>query len=277
MNWTLGLCVLVLAHPVALHRLEPAPDPPPIPRDAPDLEDAITRAAVAFAAGEESYAAAEFDQAVHSFSEAQDLAPHPHTQFNLGLALMQAKRWAEAWGTFEALLDEPISDGFRRDVRDQLTTLRSFVSFLSVEADPSHVLCLDGQRFDGQRTLVPPGPHHLDLDAWKSNVVLKPGDDVHLDLRFVATQGDRPRTARRPPRSLTPLLATSSATAGLGFALSLSAAIHGDSETRRGLAGAAAGATSVAVATAIGALVIHRRNRRAQQRRPSRPPPRPAC
>jgi tetratricopeptide (TPR) repeat protein len=221
-------------------------------------------AGAAFARGVEAYKEGRYDEAIEAFSRAQELAPHPDTLFNLGLAQQRAERHLDAWRSFEALLPLARDEQEREDVLAAQAVSRAHVAWVRVIAEPGDALvCFDGEPMPldehGRRALLTtPGVHRLDVDRERRTLALEGGESRTVELTVL------PPAAPPPTRKTLRVLAglalggAGAATAGgLGAAL-----VEEPDETRMGLGLGAAVAGSLAVASTVAALVVHRRARR---------------
>jgi hypothetical protein len=218
----------------------------------PETPDARTleRAADAFAAGERAYRAGDWDTAVEHFEQAQRLAPHPFTEFNLGLAQAHAGRTLDAWRTFERLATEAEDPKDRAEAELQRAELREQVAMLRVDARPGAVACLDGGPIAiGQTAVVLPGPHRLQVDAQQRDLELEGGETRHVDLR----------SANPPSAAVRPLLGVAIGAGVLALGTGMGTLGTDDRGTEIGLAVTAGTAAAIAVGTTIAALVLHTR------------------
>ncbi|MCA9706756.1 MAG: polynucleotide adenylyltransferase PcnB [Myxococcales bacterium] len=241
---------------------EPAPDDESALRnDLPD-EDRLAEAGAAFARGVQAYKEARFDEAREHFAEAQRLAPHPDTLFNLGLAQQSSEHHVDAWRSFDELLEGTTDDREREDILAAQAASRPHVAWLRVQTNLEGIVCLDGAPMprDGRGVpsmLTTPGAHRLDVDREYRPVELDGGERRMMELDFA------PRTPPPPPRRALRALAGLSiggtaAAAGLG----LGAALVDDDRARLGMGLGAAVSGTLALTTSIVALAIHRRTRR---------------
>jgi tetratricopeptide (TPR) repeat protein len=228
---------------------------------APPTE--VEEAGEAFARGVEAFKEGRFEAAVEEFSRAQELAPHPDTLFNLGLAQQRAEQHVEAWRTFDALLPQARDEHEREDVLAAQTASRPHVAWLRVLVEPEGVVvCLDGapmpvDEHGRHALLTTSGRHRLDVDRQARALELEGGETRTLELS--ATSLVAPPPSRKKLRALAGLtIGGAGAAAGLG----LGAAFGGDPTVRIGLGAGAAAAATLAVSTTVAALVVHRRARR---------------
>lgn len=229
---------------------------------APTTE--LEEAGAAFARGVEAYKQGRYDEAVEQFSRAQELAPHPDTLFNLGLAEQRAERHLDAWRTFEALLPQARDEQEREDVLAAQAVSRAHVAWVRVIAEPGDALvCFDGEPMpideNGRRALLTtPGRHRLDVDRQRRTLELEGGESRTVELTVAPPAAPPP--SRRTLRVLAGL-AVGGAGAATGAGLG-SAFVADPDAARLGLGLGAAAAGSLAVASTVAALVVHRRARR---------------
>jgi tetratricopeptide (TPR) repeat protein len=234
----------------------------------------LDEAAAAFARGVEAYKQGRYDEAALQFSRAQELAPHPDTLFNLGLAQQRAERHTDAWRSFEALLPLARDEQEREDVLAAQAASRAHVAWVRVIAEPGDALvCFDGEPMPldehGRRALLTtPGQHRLDVDREQRTLELEGGESRTVEVMVT------PLAPPPPPRkTLRTLAGLALGGAGAATGAGLGAAFVRDPEAARmGLGLGAAAAGSIAVATTVAALAVHRRARR---RTP--PPPLRRC
>jgi len=233
---------------------------------APPIE--VEEASAAFARGVEAFKQSRFDEAVREFSRAQELAPHPDTLFNLGLAQQRAEQHVEAWRTFEALLVEASDEQEREDILAAQAASRPHVAWLRVLAEPEGAMvCLDGAPMpvdeQGRHALLTTsGSHRLDVDRQRRSLELEGGETLMLELSI-------PRVAPPPSRKqLRALAGLTIGGAGAAAGLGLGAAFVGEPPLRIGLGVGAAAAATLAISTTVAALLVHRR---ARVRQPSEP------
>lgn len=241
-------------------------------RDDAALEEAarpgaLEEASAAFARGVQAYKEARYEDALVEFSRAQELAPHPDTLFNVGLAQQKTGRHVEAWQSFEALLAEARDDQDREDILTAQAASRAHVAWLRVLAEPQGVLvCFDGEPMpvddEGRHALLTtPGSHRLDVDRQRRTLELEGGESRTLELSAVPAAAPPPR--RKALRALAGLAiggAGAATGAGLGAAF-----VHDPQAARLGLGLGAAAAGSLALASTVAALVVHRRSQRSQR------------
>lgn len=242
---------------------------------APSTE--IDEAAEAFARGVQAFKEARYDDALVEFSRAQELAPHPDTLFNVGLAQQRTDRHVEAWQSFEALLRAARDEQEREDILAAQAASRPHVAWLRVLTDTENVMvCLDGEPMpvDDQgrhAKLTTPGSHRLDVDRQRRALELEGGESRTVELEAA------PPAASPPPRkTLRALagLAIGGAAAATGAGLG-SAFVEDPRQARLGLGLTAATAGSLAVATTVAALLVHRKARRGKPPAPLRECPQP--
>lgn len=232
-----------------------------VAREEPDA-DATKRAAEAFAAGESAYEAERWDEAVERFEEAQELAPHPFTEYNLGLARARAGRTLEAWHTFEHLAEHAEEVQHREEARSQQAQLRDEIAMIRVDARAGAVACLDGEALAlGETAVVLPGAHRLQVDTHDEQLDLRGGETRHLEVRTDAMT--------KPSRAIRPLLGIAIGAGALSLATGLGTLGTNDRGADIGLAATAGTAAAIALGTTIAALVLHARPRAAS---PSAPP-----
>lgn len=211
------------------------------------------RAAKAFAAGERAYEAAQWEAAIEHFEEAQELAPHPFTQFNLGLAQARAGRTLDAWKTFDALARHAEAKEQREEARQQQEALRPSVALLRVSAHPDAVACLDGAALPlEETTVVLPGSHRLRIDADERALELVGGETRHVDVRGVESRSAAVR----------PLLGVAIGAGVLALGTGLGTLGTDDRNAELGLGITSGTAAAIAVGTTIAALVLHVRPRK---------------
>jgi hypothetical protein len=216
--------------------------------------DTRERAAQAFAAGERAYEAEKWEAAVEHFEEAQELAPHPFTQFNLGLAQARAGRTLDAWRTFDALARHAEAREQREEARQQQEALRRSVAMIRVSAQPGAVACLDGVALPlDETTVVLPGPHRLRVGADERALELEGGETRHVDVRGVDSRA----------RAIRPLLGVAIGAGVLALGTGLGTLGTDDRSAELGLGITAGTAAAIAVGTTIAALVLHVRPRKA--------------
>jgi tetratricopeptide (TPR) repeat protein len=233
--------------------------------EAGELEEA----AAAFARGVQAYKEERYEDALVEFSRAQELAPHPDTLFNLGLAQQKTDRHAEAWRSFEALLPQARDDQEREDILTAQAASRAHVAWLRVLAEPQGVLvCLDGEEMPvderGRHALLTtPGSHRLDVDRQRRTVELEAGESRTMELSATPAAAPPRRKALRVLAGLAIGGAGAATGAGLGAAF-----VSEPPQARLGLGLGAAAAGSLALASTVAALVVHRRARRSQPLEP---------
>ena len=230
-------------------------------REDPDA-DTTKRAAEAFAAGESAYEAERWDEAVERFEEAQELAPHPFTEYNLGLARARAGRTLEAWHTFEHLAEHAEEVQHREEARLQQAQLRAAIAMIRVDAPAGAVVCLDGDALaHGETAVVLPGAHRLQVDAHDEQLDLRGGETRHVEIRSDTTP--------TPSRAVRPLLGIAIGAGALSLATGLGTLGTDDRGADIGLAATAGTAAAIALGTTIAALVLHARPRRAAVAKPA--------
>jgi tetratricopeptide (TPR) repeat protein len=236
----------------------------------------LEEAAKAFARGVAAFKQERYEDALTEFSRAQELAPHPDTLFNLGLALQKTHRHVEAWRSFEALLPQARDEQEREDILTAQAVSRPHVAWLRVLVEPDDVVvCLDGEvmpvgEHGGHALLTTPGSHRLDVDRQRRTLELEGGESRTVEL--TVTPPAAPPPPRRTLRALAGLAiggAGAATGAGLGAAF-----VTEPPPARLGLGLGAAAAGSLAVASTVAALVVHRRARRWKPPEPLRRCPR---
>lgn len=239
--------------------------PPPMRLQAADPRE---EAATCFAEGEAAFQRKDYEEAVAQFERANQLMPHPHTLYNLGVAQEQAGDLTGAWASFRRLETTAESPQARDDARKRLGKIERSVAVLRVSARPSRRICLDS-------TPIPIAEKdHFEVAAREGDYELVV-DDHQIPLRLVAGQvrvlsltgnsdlwgGER--TAPAVPSLLGITVGAGALATGLG---ATSIAVSSN-DARLGLGIAATGAAAVATATGIAALTLHLRARK-QNRRP---------
>jgi hypothetical protein len=210
------------------------------------------RAAEAFAAGERAYEAERWEAAAEHFEQAQRLAPHPFTAFNLGLAQVRAGRTLEAWHTFERLANEADDPKDRAEARAQQVELREQVAMLRVDAREGALVCVDEAPVPRSETVVVlPGAHRVEVDGAEHRVELEGGETRHVDVR-----GEPGRA-----RAVRPLLGVAIGAGVLALGTGLGTLGTQERGAEIGLAVTAGTAAALAVGTTIAALVVHSRPR----------------
>jgi tetratricopeptide (TPR) repeat protein len=225
---------------------------------APTTE--LEEAGQAFAQGVQAYKEGRYEEALERFTRAQELAPHPDTLFNLGLAQQRTEHHVDAWRSFDALLEQAQDEQEREDIAAAQAASRPHVAWVRVLAEPGGgVVCLDGEPMPtdarGQQALLTtPGSHRLDVDRQRRTLDLEGGESRTVEL--VTAPAVAPPPSRRPLRALAVLsIGGAGAAAGLG----LGAAFVDDSPARLGLGVGAAAAGTLALTSTVIALVVHRR------------------
>lgn len=223
----------------------------------------VEEAGEAFARGVEAFKDGRYEDALEQFSRAQELAPHPDTLFNLGLVQQRTDRHLEAWRSFEALLPQARDEQEREDILAAQAASRAHVAWVRVLAEPAGgVVCLDGEPMprdeQGRHAqLTTPGAHRLDVDRNRRTLELEGGESRTVELWVAPPVAPPP--SRKALRALAGLAIGGAATAaGAG----LGAAFVEPPQARMGLGVGAAVAGSLAVASSVAALVVHRRARR---------------
>jgi hypothetical protein len=242
--------------------------PPAMLREVASEPDTSTRerAAEAFAAGEAAYGSEDWAAAVEHFEEAQELAPHPFTEYNLGLAQARAGRTLEAWRTFDHLARHADDAQHREEAREQLAELRRQVAMIRVEARGDVVACLDGGPLAlGETAVVLPGTHRLRVGAGEQSLELEAGETRQVEVRSADVSPTRSRAVR-------PLLAVAIGAGVVALGTGVGTLATEDRGAEIGLAATAGTAAAVAVATTIAALVLHTRRPRTRSETPA-----PSC
>lgn len=240
--------------------------------DTADEEERRKEASEAFARGVEAYKAEQYETALQEFSRAQRLAPHPDTQYNIGLSQQHNGAHLDAWETFSDLLHTSSDTAEREDIIVARANSRPHIVILRVQTDPDSQVCFDGAALtpapSGQRQrLTTPGEHSLDVDGHRRTLKLHGGETRTIEIGSATALG-RSAPPRRPLRVLAGLaIGSTIASGGLGLAAGLS----DRPRLRRDLGIGSAAAGTVALTSTIIALAIHRRARR----RPTKSPPRP--
>jgi tetratricopeptide (TPR) repeat protein len=223
----------------------------------------VGEAGEAFARGVEAFKDGRYEDALEQFTRAQELAPHPDTLFNLGLVQQRTDRHLEAWQSFEALLPQARDEQEREDILAAQAASRAHVAWVRVLAEPEGgVVCLDGEPMPRDEhgrhaRLTTSGAHRLDVDRHRRMLELEGGESRTVELWVPPPVAPPP--SRRVLRALAGLAIGGTAVAtGAG----LGAAFAREPEARIGLGASAAVAGSLAVASSVAALVVHRRARR---------------
>jgi hypothetical protein len=238
--------------PVALVGLRQEPEDPGV-RDA----------AAAFEEGESAYARHEYGAAVEAFREAQRLAPHPYTEYNLALALARDDREIEAWRIFERLAEEAPEPDQQNEAAQQLATLRTQLSSIQVVTADGKPVCVDGLRHDPRtERIMRPGTVRVERPGFEENVELRPGESRVFDLRYTDPP---PPKDESPPRAVGPLLAVAAVSATAATGAAVVAAVENRRSLARGWSYGAAGASAVAVGTVVAALTLHFRSKRRRE------------
>jgi hypothetical protein len=245
--------------------------PPPLRLLAADPRE---EAASAFTEGEQAFARGEYEDAVSHFERAQQLAPHPHTLYNLGLAQQLAGDLPAAWGTFRSLETSVGSARERDDARKRLNRIERKVAVLRVEAEPRRRICLDSQPIparDGTtfELAARAGEYELVLDEHRVPVRLEEGETRVLALVGAEKLWGAARTHRAVPA----LAGVTVGSAGLATVLGATAlgVRDANADASFGLTIGATTAAAVATATGIAALVLHRRSTRRDRGTPRGP------
>lgn len=258
------------------------PSDPPESRDSGvprgDARRARRVAGAAFSEGVAAFERGDFDTATAAFSAADDWLSHPHTRFNLGLALRAAGRHVEAWAVLRSVEGESEDMDERAEVRRELEHLEDELALLTVVSRPESRLCLDGARVapdtDGRATMATrPGHHVLVVDGTPLHLELAKGRErvLHLEhARQLLTTPNHPAT--------TPLVGVTAGTALLTTGLGIAALSVSRDDRRAQLGGVAIGTAAVAGATGLAALILsgRRDERRTAGSDGSTPPDEPA-
>lgn len=242
-------------------RDDDAPNDDPTPR--------LDRAEAYFGDGAAAYARGDYDEAARHFAAAHDIAPHPFTLYNLGLAQRRAGDPLAAFATFEALEREANTPDERADAQAALVELRRELAVVRVYAPVDATVCLDGATLrpatpdatTRERRLLP-GTHEVEAFGRARTLEVGPGEVRSLDI---APPGPgRALPAPRPGRRRAGLavlgvgIGAAAAAAGLG----IGAVLDDDADRMRGLTIGATAAAGVAVtSTAIGLVLLATRGR----------------
>jgi tetratricopeptide (TPR) repeat protein len=228
--------------------------------EQPALPPELEEAAAAFADGVQAYKEGRYEDAFERFGRAQQLAPHPDTLFNLGLAQQRTDRHVAAWRSFDALLAQAHDDQEREDILAAQAASRPHVAWVRVLPDPvGGRVCWDGKAMptdaQGQHALLTtPGQHRLDVDRQHRTLKLEGGESRVVEL--VMAPAMPPPPPRRRLRVLAGLGIGGAAAAG---GLGLGATFVEQDPARLGLGVGAAAAGTLALTSTVIALVVHRR------------------
>lgn len=220
--------------------------------DSAAPQHARGQAEAAFRAGELAYGSGDYAGAIGYFGQAQQLLPHPHTAYNLGLALAHAGRALEAWRVFDELTRDSADPQQRDDARVQRDQLDRMLATIRVDsANP--LVCLDGSRLaSGTTRRVEPGQHTAQIGGEYRQLQVTAGQAMYLDIRH-----DRP--VRSDDTWTLPLTVTAALTATGATTTAIAGVLVQNPRTRKRLqisAGALAGTTAL---VAITALALHAR------------------
>ena len=218
------------------------------------------RAEALFAEGEAAYEAGDFATAADRFAAAQDIAPHPATLYNLGMAQHRSGEVLAAHATFTALESIANTPDERAEAIAARRRVRRELSKVVVMVRPDVTVCLDQDALpadpDGDRRgrLILPGSHTLRAYGKRTEIELEPGETQTLWLDGWAA--DLPR--RRPPLgpASTGLLAGSIAAAAVALGTGAVAATSNDELTSQRMAITAAAAGGVALTTTTAAVIL---------------------
>ena len=153
----------------------------------------------------------DFVGALEAFRAAQALYPNPAILLNMGTALRNLGRIAEAADTYDAYAADPRAPEERRgEVRAIVAELSSHLARVRVVASPNARLTVDGRTVepdasDAPRAIrVEPGSHTLTAQREggslrAATVVVAAGDERTLDLREVRAQTSPARARRSRP------------------------------------------------------------------------------
>jgi tetratricopeptide (TPR) repeat protein len=260
-----GLVALLVAAHVALaspwsvatpHATVDAPGG--LRRGAPAVDDSADasrrEAAAAFADGEAAFDRGDYAVAAERFERAHALLPHAWTLYNLALSRARAGDARGAWHAFDELGERAPTEEERREARAERDALLPLLAVVRVRGEPSGRACIDGvevpldKRGRAQRVLDP-GAHRLAGPKGERTIELAAGTSTELD----AATGPR---ARSPARAW---LVVATVFSGVALGGSIGAAATSEDRLVRGLSGAAAGASAVALAGSIAALVLVQR------------------
>lgn len=229
-------------------------------RDGPSTEERQAEAGEAFLRGVQAFKEKRFEDAQRDFTEAQRLAPHADTLYNLGLAQQKLDDHVAAWRSFEQLLQDTDQEPEREDIVAAQAASRPHVAWLRVRANTEGIVCLDGQPMpanDGVPTLLTtPGPHRLDVGREYRPLDLRGGEDRTMELQLAPARPPAP--PRRALRVLAGLSIGATAAAG---GLGLGAGLVDDDTARLGMGLGAAFTGTLALTTSVIALVVHHRAR----------------
>jgi hypothetical protein len=218
-----------------------------VPADAPaeaapakEPDQATKNAArTAYAQGEKTYRAGQFDKAYDHFAKANELIPTIHAVYWMAMSLVGAGKKVAAYDALVALLEDPSTDKLGSDKVDsakaELTKLEKEPATVTISTMPlDAVVTVDGAAHPGQ------SPHALDVIAGTHEVTvtavgfepitvqlkLKPGDNEGRTVELaalppppppapapVAAPPPKPEPAPAPPpppkeRSLVPAYVT---------------------------------------------------------------------
>lgn len=137
------------------------------PKSGQGDRDRKARAAAFFAKGQEHYNSGRFAQAIIAFSEADKLATHPATLFNIARCHENLGRPQEALVAYRKALSASKDPQLQRDLRGRIRRLERFPGKIFISSQPpgAHVT-IDGNTQPEARTTplvaqVPAGKHVL--------------------------------------------------------------------------------------------------------------------
>jgi hypothetical protein len=248
----------------------------PRPVSSADAIEPRDAAAAEFARGEDAYRSGDYERASEHFARAYALVPHPSTLYNLGMAQERAGDRVAAWNTYDRLARDALTPSDRRDALAARERVRSDVALLELRASSSSAVCLDGEHVDVDTSLViatRPGAHEIRVGDDTAIVELRAGETHTVELGRDALL----ERTTRGSRAIVPLLVTTTIGAGAATGLGGAAAASTSPSLRQGLAAGAAAASGIALGTAIAALVLHTRPRRARRTDGTRDRERATC
>lgn len=242
----------------------PRPSPAPARADAPSSPErrhARRVAAAAFAEGVAAFERKDYATAVTAFDAADAWVPHPHTRFNLGLALRAADRPLEAWQVLRSVEALSRDAAELDDVRRELADLERDLALITVQTRPEADLLLDGRVFErdhlGHGTMaVDPGLHELAIDDHTLQLELAAGTERVLHLEHAGRLLEP-----KPSRATAPLIGVAAGSALVTVGLGITALSVGDEATRQRVGGVAIGTAAIAGATGLAALILSERRR----------------
>ena len=224
-------------------------------RGAPTIDesaDASRReAAAAFADAEAAFDRGDYPLAAERFERAHALLPHAWTLYNLALSRARSGDPRGAWLAFDELGRRAPTEQERSEAKAERDALRPLLAFVHVQGEPSGRACIDGvevaldRRGEAERVLAP-GSHRLAGPKGEHAMALAPGSTTVLDARAAPAKKSKAK----------PWLVVATVFSGAALGGSIAGAATSDSKLGRGLAGGAAGASALALAGSIAALVI---------------------